>query len=80
MTAQDLAADIFARVITDRILGNPKVWEVPEKQARGIAIAALEAAQVFAQIAWEGPQPQPPPQMAGPVYAADGTLAEQTTT
>jgi hypothetical protein len=59
MTTQDLAAEIFARVITDRILGNPKVWEVPEKQARGIARAALDAAQVFAQEAW--PEPTPPP-------------------
>jgi hypothetical protein len=61
MTTQDLAADIYARVITERILGNPKVWEVPEKQARGIAAAALAAAGVFASVAWEGPQPQPPP-------------------
>jgi hypothetical protein len=61
VTTQDLAADIFARVITDRILGNPKVWEVPEKQARGIAQAALDAAAIFAQIAWEGAPPQPTP-------------------
>ena len=49
MTTNDLAAEIFCRVITDRILGNPKVWEVPEKQARGIAKAALDAAEIFAQ-------------------------------
>jgi hypothetical protein len=52
MTTQDLAAEIFCRVITDRILGNPKVWEVPEKQARDIALAALKAAEVFALEAW----------------------------
>jgi hypothetical protein len=54
MTTQDLAAEIFCRVITDRILGNPKVWEVPEKQAHDIAKAALDAAEVFAGIAWPG--------------------------
>jgi hypothetical protein len=54
MTTSDLAAEIFCRVITDRILGNPKVWEVPEKQARDIAKAALDSAEVFAQVAWPG--------------------------
>jgi hypothetical protein len=59
MTTQDLAAEIFCRVITERILGNPTVWEVPEKQAHGIAQAALDAATVFASLAW--PEPTPPP-------------------
>jgi hypothetical protein len=61
MTTSDLAAEIFCRVITDRILGNPKVWEVPEKQARGIAQAALDAAQVFGSLAWTEPTAAPPP-------------------
>jgi hypothetical protein len=61
MTTQDLAAEIYVRVMVDRILGNPKVWEVPEKQARGIAKAALDAAEVFAGIAWPEPTAAPPP-------------------
>jgi hypothetical protein len=48
MTTNDLAAEIFCRVLTQRILDNPKVWEVPEKQARDIARAALDAAEIFA--------------------------------
>jgi hypothetical protein len=54
MTSNELAAEIFARVIADRILGNPKVWEVPEKQARGIARAAITAANAFASVTQEG--------------------------
>jgi hypothetical protein len=49
MTTNDLAAEIFCRVLTQRILDYPLVWEVPEKQTRSIAKAALDAAEIFAQ-------------------------------
>ena len=42
-----LASQIYVRVIKDRILGAPKTWVVPEKQAKAIAQACLAAAQTF---------------------------------
>jgi hypothetical protein len=42
-----LAREIYIRVIKDKILGAPKTWEVPDKQAKAIAKACLSAAQTF---------------------------------
>jgi len=51
MTTDDpvtvLASQIYVRVIKDRILGAPKTWVVPEKQAKAIARACFSAAQTF---------------------------------
>jgi hypothetical protein len=66
MTTQELAADIYARILQDRILpGGPSAWTVDSKEAIAIAAACLEAADIFAEQALSWPSTplykEPPP-------------------
>lgn len=47
MNTEELAAKIYARVVSDRILGAPKVWVIEPKQAQKIAVACWSAAEIF---------------------------------